>query len=127
MPEVSFGNLLPTKIKLVQSNQRPEEKKPCSPRILGSIPRNFHPLLPAAPINSHSNQPTAFQWVPKGGGHAATEDRGAGPTPQAPIQQLLSVKHSNSTSGLPLIPRLPDGSLLSRFNLMLRQGRGLFS
>lgn len=77
--------------QLIKSKNSKQQKarggKTCSPEISGSIPRTFLLPLPAAPINSHSNQPTAFQRVQEQQGkQAAGRSRGEhDPKPQAPI------------------------------------------
>ena len=49
---------------------KPEGGKFCPLGISGSILRTFHFALPAAPINSHSNQPTVFFPAGPQGRHA---------------------------------------------------------
>lgn len=120
MPEMSYWKCSPqAKIKFVHPIQeqwagKPEGGKPCSPRIFVTTPRTFFLSLPAAPINSHSNQPTAFQLVQREAGMLQTEARGS--VTQAAGTRPVCLKLSHSISLLTLIPRLPDGSLLSPFS-----------
>lgn len=127
MPEVSYWKCSPqAKIKFVHPIQEQWTGKleGENPALLGFLYQfqelsfshcQQHPSIPIV------TSPRLSNWSKREAGMLQTETRGS--VTQAPGTHPVCLKHSHSIS-LPLIPRLPDGSLLSPFNVLLRQWRG---